>query len=173
MRCVLWFGRILQMQAQTGTVFKYAFQSKAILMKASFKIALFASCLFLIFGRTAAAKSTQVDYNALAGKSVNTAFFTSLMGWHAVDSTSAYGPTQIVVQTGMKNAYLLTLYSECRDLDFSVQIALTSSGHRLSAGFDKILIPNRQSCRIKTIQPIDVKAMRAAEKAARLANKRT
>lgn len=143
-------------------------------MKASAKFALFASCMFLIFGRTAAAKPTNVDYNALAGPSVNTVFFSSLMGWHAVDATAtALGPTQIIVQTGIKKAYLLTLYAPCRDLDFSVQIALTSSGRQLSAGFDKILIPNRQSCRIRTIQQIEVKAMRAAEKAARLANKRT
>ena len=142
-------------------------------MKASVKFALLASFILMILGRTAAAKAAQVDYNALAGASVNTAFFSSLTGWHAVDSNSAYGPTQLVIQTSIKNAYLLTLYSECRDLDFSVQIALTSSGHQLSAGFDKILIPNRPSCRIKTIQPINVKAMRAAEKAARLANKRS
>ncbi len=143
-------------------------------MKASVKFALAAACIFLIFGRTAAAKPEKVDYNALAGASVNSVLFTRLMGWHSVDATyRAAGPTQLVVQTGMKNAYLLTLYSPCRDLDFSIQIALTSSGHQLSAGFDKVLIPGHESCRIKTIQPIDVKAMRAAEKAARLANKRS
>ena len=150
------------------------FLAKAKLMKASVKIAFAASCILMVLGQTAAAKAAKVDYNALAGESVNTVFFSSLMGWHAVDATATgLGPTQIVVQTGIKKAYLLTLYAPCRDLDFSVQIALTSSGHQLSAGFDKILIPNRQSCRIKTIQPINVKAMRAAEKAARLANKRT
>ena len=143
-------------------------------MKDSIKIALAASCILMVFGRTAAAKAAQVDYNALAGASVNTVFFSSLMGWHAVDATAtALGPTQIIVQTGIKKAYVLTLYAPCRDLDFSVQIRLTSSGRQLSAGFDKILIPHRQSCRIRTIQPIEVKAMRAAEKAARLENKRT
>ena len=144
-------------------------------MKASVKFALAAACIFMVFGRTAAAnKPEKVDYNALAGASVNSVLFTRLMGWHAVDATSrAAGTTQLIVQTGMKKAYLLTLYSPCRDLDFSIQIALTSSGHQLSAGFDKVLIPGHESCRIKTIQPIDVKAMRAAEKAVRLANKRS
>ena len=106
-------------------------------MRVSVKVALVASCIFMICGGTAAAARAKVDYN------------------------------------GMKNAYLLTLYSPCRDLDYSVEIALTSSGHQLSAGFDKVLVPGHESCRIKTIQPIDVKAMRVAEKAARLKNKRT
>ena len=143
-------------------------------MRVSVKVALVASCIFMICGGTAAAARAKVDYNALAGASVNSVMFTRLMGWHAVDATSrAPGPTQIIVQTGMKNAYLLTLYSPCRDLDYSIEIALTSSGHQLSAGFDKVLIPGHESCRIKTIQPINVKAMRVAEKAARLKNKRT
>ena len=143
-------------------------------MKETIKIVLTAACIFMIFARTAAAERAKVDYNALAGASVNSVMFTRLMGWHAVDATSrASGPTQIIVQTGMKNAYLLTLYSPCQDLDFSIKIALTSSGHQLSAGFDKVLVPGHESCRIKTIQPIDVKAMRAAEKAVRLGNKRS
>ena len=148
-------------------------------MKASVIVALVASftlvsCAEVPANKTAARKSAGVDYNALAGKSVNTVFFSSLSGWQAVDATATgYGPTQIIVHTGVSKAYLLTLYAPCRDLDFSVQIAVTSSGHQLSAGFDKILIPRHESCRIKTIQPLDYKAMRAAEKALRLGNKAT
>ncbi|GEM_PF-5591459 len=147
-------------------------------MKTSVIVALVASCMLLscaeVPAKTAARKPATVDYNALAGESVSTVFFSSLSGWQAVDSTATgYGPTQIIVRTGVSKAYLLTLYAPCRDLDFSVQIAVTSSGHQLSAGFDKILIPRHESCRIKTIQPIDFKAMRAAEKATRLANKAT
>lgn len=146
-------------------------------MKTSVIVALITSCILascaqIPSAETAARKSAEVDYNALAGESVNTVFFSSLSGWQAVDATATgYGPTQLIVHTGVSKAYLLTLYAPCRDLDFSVQIAVTSAGHQLSAGFDKILIPHHESCRIKTIQPIDFKAMRAAEKAARLAKR--
>ncbi len=144
-------------------------------MKASVIVALIASCILSSCAQTPSAKNATskpatVDYSALAGKSVNTVFFSSLSGWQPVDATATgYGPTQIIVHTGVSKAYLLTLFAPCRDLDFSVQIAVTSLGNQLSAGFDKILIPRHESCRIKTIQPIDFKAMRAAEKAARLA----
>ncbi len=144
-------------------------------MKSSVIVAIVASCILsscaeVPAAKTAARKSSAVDYNALAGESVNTVFFSSLTGWQAVDATATgYGPTQIIVHTGVSKAYLLTLFAPCRDLDFSVQIAVTSSGNQLGAGFDKILIPRHESCRIKTIQPLDYKAMRAAEKTARLA----
>jgi hypothetical protein len=144
-------------------------------VKTNIKVLVTTLAALLVITRSAAAVAPNVEpgkvnYAALAGEPISTVQFTRLMAWHDVDtSPSDLGPTQLIVQTGVTRALLLTLYSPCRDLDFSIEIGLTSFGHQLSAGFDKVLVPGHQSCRIKTIQALDVKAMRAAEKAARLA----
>ncbi len=150
-------------------------------MKANVKVLVATLVALLVLGRSAAGLDTsdpgKVDYAALAGAPLRSVQFTRLTGWHDVEAKpSGLGPSQLIVQIGMKRALLLTLYAPCRDLDFSVEIGVTSFGHQLSAGFDKVLVqgqhlsgPPASSCRIKTIQAIDVKAMRAAEKAARAA----
>jgi Family of unknown function (DUF6491) len=134
-------------------------------MKTHLKIATLMACGLMAYSRLAAAEL--VDYNALAGKPVTSAFFSSLMGWQEVKPKNSSWPNQLIVQTSPRKALLLTLFGPCQDLDFSIAIGLSSSNRRISAGFDKVLLPNLPPCRIKTIQPIDVKAMRAAEKQAR------
>jgi hypothetical protein len=135
-------------------------------MKTNVKIAMLAACGLLAYSRIAAA-AEPVDYNAIAGKPVESAFFSSLMGWQEVKPKSPGWPTQLIVQTSPRKALLLTLFGPCQDLDFSIAIGLSSSNQRISAGFDKVLLPHLPPCRIKTIQPMDVKTMRAAEKQAR------
>lgn len=107
-----------------------------------------------------------VDYSKLAGEPVESMYYTRLIGWHAVDTRRPVAD-QLIVQTTTKRAYLLSLYGPCQDLDFSLVIGLTHFAHRVSAGFDHVIVSKHSRCRIKTIQPIDVKAMRAAQKLAR------
>lgn len=107
----------------------------------------------------------RIDYSKLAGEPVPSLYYTRLIGWHAVDSKRPIAD-QLVVQTTTKRAYLLSLYGPCQDLDFALAIGLTHFAHRVSAGFDQVIVSKHSRCRIKTIQPIDVKAMRAAQKLA-------
>jgi hypothetical protein len=144
-------------------------RSLGTMMKTNLKIAILAAGGLLAYSRLAAAES--VDYNALAGKAVSSAFFSSLMGWQEVKPKNNAWPSQLIVQTSPRRALLLTLFGPCQDLDFSIAIGISSSNQRISAGFDKVLLPHLPPCRIKTIQPIDVKAMRAAQKQARKSDK--
>ncbi len=102
-----------------------------------------------------------VDYQKFASEPVSSMrFFVRLYSWQAIDDE------RLIVQTKPKQGYLLTLFSPCFDLDFQHSIGLSSFGNTVSAGFDRVLLANKQSCRIKTIQPIDIKELNQARKLA-------
>lgn len=86
--------------------------------------------------------------------------FTRLQGWQAI------GDSHLIVQVGQKRAYLLTLSHPCRELDYQIQIGISSFGQRVQAGFEYVLLqdpsaPHGQQsrCRIHQIQPIAIKAL--------------
>ena len=128
---------------------------------------LLSAALAITCGACASLKTARVhvDYNKIAGAPVPSLYYTRLVGWHAVDTQRAW-VDQLIVQTTSKRAYLLSLYGPCQDLDFSIVIGLTHFANRVSAGFDHVIVSKHSRCRIKTIQPINVKAMRAAQKLA-------
>lgn len=69
-------------------------------------------------------------------------------------------------------AYLLDVEDFCADLPSARAIAINNKGSTVSAGFDAITVLVRgqsanNRCRILKIRPVDVKAMKAAEKAGR------
>jgi hypothetical protein len=69
-------------------------------------------------------------------------------------------------------AYLLDVEDFCADLPSARAIAINNKGATVSAGFDAITVLDRgqsanNRCRILQIRPVDVKAMKAAEKAGR------
>ncbi|MBP6534772.1 MAG: hypothetical protein KA218_06920 [Arenimonas sp.] len=69
-------------------------------------------------------------------------------------------------------AYLLDVEDFCADLPTARAITINSKGATVSAGFDAITVLDRgqnanNRCRILKIRPVDVKAMKAAEKARR------
>ena len=69
-------------------------------------------------------------------------------------------------------AYLLDVEDFCADLPSARAIAINNKGATVSAGFDAITVLDRgqsanNRCRILKIRPVDVKAMKAAEKAGR------
>jgi hypothetical protein len=105
------------------------------------------------------------DYKAVAGDAKNQVIFSHLRGWRSIDEE------HLVLEASGNRFYLVTLFGRCMDLDFEHTIGVKNQGNVLSAGFDSIVVRNSFThslpCRIKTLQPIDRKALRAAEKAAR------
>jgi hypothetical protein len=73
-------------------------------------------------------------------------------------------------------AYLLKLENFCQNLTWANAIQIDHQGSSISAKFDSIkVLSNNNSfnnkCRILEIRPVDVKAMKAAEKTKREADK--
>lgn len=64
------------------------------------------------------------------------------------------------------DVYIIEVYGPCIDLPWARTISLTSTGAVLSARFDSVRV-GRERCRIKTITPVDWRALRAARKAER------
>ena len=91
-------------------------------------------------------------------------YFGRLNGW------TPLGDGALAVWTRPSEGYLLELTGPCQDLDYAMAISVTQFGNRVSARFDDVVplgagtssikIP----CRIETIRPLDVKALRASEK---------
>lgn len=91
-------------------------------------------------------------------------YFNSLNGWTPV------GDTALAVWTKPSEAFLLELFGPCTDLDYAPAISITNMMGRVSARFDEVIprggasSPVRMPCRIQTIRPLDVKALRASQK---------
>ncbi len=105
-------------------------------------------------------------YRANAGPPVPSfQHFGSINGW------TPLGDSAIAIWTRPSQAYLLELYGPCSDIEFTPVISVTNNTGRTYARFDKVIARNRSSidmpCNIKEIRPLDVKAVRQAEKVAR------
>ncbi len=92
--------------------------------------------------------------------------FVRLQSWHAI------GDSHLIVQVAQKRSYLLTLSHPCRDLEYQIQIGISSFGQRVQAGFEHVLLEDRSAphgqqsrCRIHKIQPIGIKALDQARAA--------
>ena len=119
-------------------------------------------------GRLGDAERLQL-YRAHAGAPVRDFhYFTSFNGW------TALGDSALAVWTRPSQAYLLELFGPCTDLGYAPAISLSNSMGRVSSRFDSVHVLGgggnttmRIPCRIETIRPLDVKALRAAESEAR------
>ena len=89
-------------------------------------------------------------------------YFGRLNGW------TPLGDSALVVWTRPSEAYLLELAGRCTDLDFASAISLSNQFGRVYARFDKVTVVGRGlsafPCHIRQIQPVDVKAVRQAER---------
>jgi len=81
-----------------------------------------------------------------------------------LDSWEWVGQDRIVLWTGVNEAYLVTVYSTCRDLQYANHIRLETSMSGTFSRFDKVRL-GRDTCPIREIRPIDVVRMKADEKA--------
>lgn len=106
-------------------------------------------------------------YVANAGAAVDSIpFFGSYSGWTPLDDA------HLALWTGPSKAYLIEVYGPCMGLDYASNIRLDNRIGRLTAKFDRIYASGvgitPVGCQIKEIRPLDIKAVRAAEKEARL-----
>ncbi|TDK26355.1 hypothetical protein E2F46_06115 [Luteimonas aestuarii] len=89
-------------------------------------------------------------------------FFGRLNGW------TPLGDSALAVWTRPNEAFLLELSGPCQDLPFATAIGLTSSAGRVHERFDRVLVRSTGSmnipCFIRTIRPLDVKAVRMSER---------
>ncbi|NZA26987.1 hypothetical protein H0E84_11395 [Luteimonas sp. SJ-92] len=102
-------------------------------------------------------------YRANAGEPVpHFQFFGRISGW------TPLGDSAIAVWTKPREAWLLDLFGPCPDLPYAHAISLTSNMNRVNARFDKVMALNRGSmeipCNIREIRPLDVNAIREAER---------
>jgi Family of unknown function (DUF6491) len=105
-------------------------------------------------------------YRANAGEPVDSIqYFGNYNGW------TPLGGGTMALWTRPSQAWLVEVYEPCSDLDYAHTIGIRSIGGRLSARFDRIHVSNNGliplECTIKEIRPLDVKAIRVAEKDAR------
>ena len=105
-------------------------------------------------------------YRANAGAPVSSFRF-----FGGVNSWTSLGDSALAVWTKPNEAYLLDLFGPCNELEFSHTIGLTEQASRVYAGFDKVLVRSSSAinipCRIETIRPLDIKAIKSAERDAR------
>ena len=101
-----------------------------------------------------------LKYADYAGEPVDTVRSLS-----AVNGWSPVSQTQLVIWTGVNEAWLLTVWDSCRDLTFANGISVTRSGLRISK-FDTVMVGGDR-CRITEIRPVNVKQMKADRKAAK------
>lgn len=104
--------------------------------------------------------TVQLSYADYAGDPVE-----QIVAMNGVDSWTPVSRTQLVIWTGINDAWLLTVWDSCPDLQFAQGIRVTQSGRSISR-FEKVQV-GRDECPITRIQPVDVKRMRADRKAAK------
>jgi hypothetical protein len=80
------------------------------------------------------------------------------------------GEHTLLLYESMSRAYLLEIEDFCPELTSALAIGINNKSSRLTAKFDSVLVRGRQ-CRILEIRPVDVKAMKAAQKQRREAEK--
>jgi hypothetical protein len=105
-------------------------------------------------------------YTAHAGAPVDSfRYYGSINGW------TPLGDEAIALWSRPSEAWLLDLSGPCQDLDYARAITVTNTFGRVSARFDKVLVLGRSAidipCVIRQIRPLNVKAIRQAERDAR------
>lgn len=111
-------------------------------------------------------------YRAYAGEPAGSfRYFGTLNGW------TPLGDEALAVWTRPNEAYLLELFGSCQDLDYAPAIRISNQGSTVYAGFDSVTPAGAGAigmrnipCRIKTIRPLQVKALKAAQRELREAN---
>ncbi len=104
-------------------------------------------------------------YRTHAGEPVKDfRYFGTLNGW------TPLGDQALAVWTRPNEAFLLELTSHCVDLNFAPAISITNMMGSVSARFDDVIVRGggrnvgRIPCRIDQIRPLDVKALREAQR---------
>lgn len=105
-------------------------------------------------------------YLAHAGPPVNDFLYP-----HTFTQWTPLGSDALAVWLSPSRAFLLDV-SHCSDLEWAHGIQLTQNGGTVSARFDRVLplgVGQSVPCRIEQIRPLDIRAIRDAERSARAA----
>ena len=102
------------------------------------------------------ASSPKLDYREYAGQPVKSFYMNSYDGWTPVSKD------QLVVWTGLNEAYLLKVTGYCPNLQYANAIGVTSTANTVDK-FEKIIV-GRDRCFINEIRPIDTKQMKEDRK---------
>ncbi|WP_368561934.1 DUF6491 family protein [Pseudoxanthomonas sp. UTMC 1351] len=105
-------------------------------------------------------------YRSHAGEPVPSFhYFGTLNGWTPLSDSA------LTVWTRPNQAYLLELSGPCQDLEYAIAIGVTNTMGRVYSRFDDVIVRggggvsgNRFPCRILSIRPLDVKALKATQK---------
>jgi hypothetical protein len=90
---------------------------------------------------------------------------------HKLDGWTPVSKDEVVVWSGINQAYLLKISGYCPDLQFANAIAVTSTGNTVDK-FEKVIV-GRDKCFIQEIRPVDVKQMKEDRKVIREQEKPT
>ncbi|WP_430391474.1 DUF6491 family protein [Dyella sp. 20L07] len=112
---------------------------------------LLAGCARVGKDYTSRLEARQQAYVVAAGTAVNSFHYFSLWSWEPLSDD------QLAVYTRSNEAWLLDLDGNCRNLQFTNHIGLTSSASEVSVKFDRVLTgPQDAPCFIKQIRPVDL-----------------
>ncbi|MBS0376132.1 MAG: hypothetical protein JSR73_16245 [Proteobacteria bacterium] len=117
----------------------------------------FGGCATTRHGRT-----TLAEMQPFAGASIDSFHFYRLHDWQAVDDQ------HVVIWTDPWTAYLITTAGPCFELDFAWRLGVSATLDRVSR-FEALFPGDHARCPVADIQPLDVKRLNAARKAARAA----
>ena len=107
----------------------------------------------------ATGEQAEMRYRDYAGEPIDG--FTAF----SFDSWTAVSRNQLVVWTGINDAYLLTVWDHCDNLQFAERVAVKRTGSSVSK-FDSVQVKD-QRCPISEIRRVDVKQMKVDRAALR------
>ena len=100
----------------------------------------------------ATSEQAEMQYRDYAGEPIDK--FTAFR----FDSWTAVSRNRLVVWTGINDAYLLTIWDGCDNLQFAERIAVRRTGSSVTR-FDSVQVRD-QRCPISEIRRVDVKQMK-------------
>jgi len=109
-----------------------------------------------LFAGCASMRKSQLDYHEYTGEPVKSFYMNNFDGWTPVSKD------EVVVWSGMNQAYMLKVTGYCPDLQFANAIAVTSTANTVDK-FEKVIVGNER-CFIQEIRPVDVKQMKTDRK---------
>jgi hypothetical protein len=109
-----------------------------------------------LFAGCANMRKSQLDYHEYTGEPVKSFYMNNFDGWTPVSKD------EVVVWSGINQAYMLKVTGYCPDLQFANAIAVTSTANTVDK-FEKVIVGNER-CFIQEIRPVDVKQMKTDRK---------
>jgi hypothetical protein len=97
--------------------------------------------------------SDTLKYSDYAGAPIERFTAFNINGWESL------ARDKLIVWTGVNEAYMLTVWSTCPDLEFVQRVGLQHTGSMISR-LDSVRVGHTR-CPIQEIRPLDIKQMKA------------